>query len=206
MQTKLIWITPNAEQLIAYMARVSSDNPNNPEYKKLFKYLLDHKHFSPFEMAACCFEISTSMPIGEQVLRHRSFSFQKVSFRYSKALAFESICPRRQAEKNRQSSTDDLTYANKKWYSDRMNELQCFVKDIYEEALARGVAKESARFLLTMSTQTRLFMQGTIRSWIHYLALRCQEDTQLEHREVALSIRKELAQHLPTIAEELNWI
>lgn len=205
MNTRLVWITPQAENLIAYMARVSSNKQDNPEYKKLFKYLLDHKHFSPFEMANATFEIVTSRAISAQILRHRSFSFQELSQRYKDVHEFEEVSPRRQAAKNRQSSTDDLSFADRKWFSDRTEELQSHAKDVYEEALARGIAKEIARFLLPMSTQTKLFMNGTIRSWIHYFALRCQEDTQQEHRELALSMRAILAQELPTIAQELNW-
>lgn len=206
MQTKLIWITPNAEQLIAYMARVSSNNQSNSEYHKLFKYLLENHHVSPFEMASACFEIETSRAIAAQILRHRSFSFQEFSQRYAKAQEFIPISPRRQDTKNRQNSFDDLPFADRKWYSDSIEELQNHAKDIYEEALARGIAKETARFVLPLSTKTKLYMSGTIRSWIFYFDVRCKEDVQLEHRQLALQMRSILAQELPTIAKELNWI
>lgn len=203
---KLVSITPDAEKFIAWSARVSSDNRDNPDYAKLFKYMLDHGHWSPFEQAHASFEIVTSRAIAAQILRHRSFTFQERSQRYTDELiGFEYTDARRQAAKNRQSSTDDLDEVAKTWWADA--QAMCFrdAEDAYRVALGYGICREQARMLLPLATSTNLVMTGNIRSWIHYVDLRTKDDTQQEHREVALKIRSILTEELPTITSLLGW-
>jgi len=206
MEVKLVSITPKAEETIAFCARRSSSNPTNPEYKQLLTYCLKHKHWSIFEQASASFEIVTSRAIGRQLLRHRSFCFQEFSQRYSNNIAFEFIEPRRQAEKNRQASIDDLDDSTRQWFIYTLNALQEFAQRAYTSARNRGIAKESARFLLPESSQTNLIMTGNLRSWIHYIQVRTDEETtQKEHRDIAMKIKQHLAKELPTIAEILHW-
>jgi thymidylate synthase (FAD) len=207
MSVRLISITPDCEQHIAYCARVSSSNQENPEFAKLLKYMLDHGHFSPFEMGHMVVEIQTTRAIAAQILRHRSFSFQEFSQRYSSDLPDvpQPVPGRMQAAKNRQSSAENLpTPQQCEW-----GQLQRAVFDqslaAYNQALAIGVAREQARMLLPLATPTRLYMAGSIRSWIHYCGLRCQQDTQQEHREIAEQCRDILAAELPIVAEALGW-
>lgn len=188
-RTRLIWYTPEAEKHIAYCARVSSSNQENPEYAKLLRFLIENKHWSPFEMASVCFEIITSRAIAQQILRHRSFHFQEFSQRYAEATEFELYPARRQAEKNRQSSIDDMGEGDQDWFEFAQTYIQAETLSYYEAALDRGIAKEQARFLLPLGTQTKLYMAGTVRDWIHYLSLRTDEHTQLEHREIAEEIK-----------------
>lgn len=199
----LISLTPNTEQQILFCARVSSDQSSDKT--GLIRYLINHKHWSPFEMAHAVFEINTSRAIAAQILRHRSFSFQEFSQRYAVADGFTPINPRRQAQTNRQSSTDDLSIETVQWFKDVQEKLWADAKWYYNTAIDLGVAKESARFLLPLSTETKLYMSGTIRSYIHYFDLRCDEHTQLEHRVLADQMRDILAQQLPIIAEALDW-
>lgn len=207
MTTKLISLTADAEKMLVYIARVSSDNQENPEYAGLVKYLIKHKHWSPFEMAHAVFEIHTSRSIAAQILRHKSFSFQEFSQRYQQVTERPPIVAgRKQAVKNRQSSTNDLNpYAQARW-----EELQQLVYDTcyaaYEEALSIEVAREQARDLLPLATPTRMYMAGSIRSFIHFCELRCQPDTQHEHRLIAEGIRSILTQQLPTVAKALDWV
>ena len=192
---KLVWVTPNAEELIARLARVSNPkNENNPEYEKLIRYLIKHKHWSPFEMASMCVEINTTRAIAPQILRHRSFSFQEFSQRYAEAIDADVPQLRRQDKKNRQNSIDDLPFELKIGFQDRINDLfdECF--DLYQDMLSAGVAKECARSVLPLSTETRLYMSGTIRSWLHYIDLRGDDSTQLEHRQIA----RHMAEYLRT--------
>ena len=204
MNTRLVWITPDAEKVIMYCARVSSPNQDSDD-TRLLSYCLKHKHFSIFEMANACFEVETSRAISAQLLRHKSFSFQEFSQRYAEVLNFEFYNPRRQDTKNRQNSIDDMSDDDKKWFDDSQRHVAATAMHEYNQALERGIAKESARFLLPMSASTKLYINGTIRSWIHYLNLRIDPSTQSEHREIAYSIRVELAQHIPTIAKALEW-
>lgn len=189
-KTRLIWYTPEAEKHIAFCARVSSSNQENPEYSRLLRYLIENKHWSPFEMASACFEIVTSRAIAQQILRHRSFHFQEFSQRYAEATEFEFYGARRQAETNRQSSVDDCDEATQAWFANAQHVHNANALDLYDEALDRGIAKEQARFLLPLSTRTKLYMAGTVRDWIHYLSLRTDEHTQLEHREIAGEIKE----------------
>ncbi len=200
---KLISITPDAEDQILYCARVSSDQGNNST--KLLTYLIKHKHWSPFEMAHAVFEINTSRAMSAQILRHRSFSFQEYSQRYAEAHEFVRYDARRQAEKNRQSSTDDIDDSVQRLWLILYEDVVVASEKAYKQALDLGIARESARFLLPMSVGTKLYMSGTIRSWIHYIDLRATEDTQLEHRQLAIEIRNMLAMKLPHIADALEW-
>jgi thymidylate synthase (FAD) len=201
--TSLVSITPDPEEMILYCARVSSDQTNTNT--GLIKYLIKNNHWSPFEMAHAVFEIKCSRAIAQQILRHRSFSFQEFSQRYSKVEGFDRFRARKQAEKNRQSSEDTLNEFKINLFYDLQADVQRDCMKAYEEALEAGIAKEQARFLLPASVLTKLYMAGSIRSWIHYFDIRCDEHTQLEHRVIALEIRKELAPYVPTIAEALGW-
>jgi thymidylate synthase (FAD) len=205
---KLIWITPNAESQIVYCARVS--NPRSQEEGKspdrLIRYLAKHKHWSPFEMASLCVEITTTRDIAAQILRHRSFSFQEFSQRYSTVDSLGGIdMPhlRRQDTLNRQNSFDDLTPQQTQQYYQRVAQLFADAEDLYSEMVSRGIAKECARKILPLQTPTRLYMAGTIRSWIHYLQVRCGVETQLEHRQIALAIGEIVKEQLPTIYEAM---
>lgn len=188
-EVKLITVTPEAEKIMAYCARVSSPNQENPEYAGLLRYCIEHKHYSVFEMADMIVEITTSRAIAQQILRHRSFVFQEFSQRYAEATNFEYYDARRQDNKNRQNSLDNLSEETKDWFVDAQTMVMLQASKLYEEALRQGIAKESARFLLPLSTQTRLYMKGSVRSWIHYLQTRLDPSTQKEHREIAAQIR-----------------
>ena len=200
----LKWITPNAEKEILHIARVSSPNPDS-EQTGLIRYLIAHRHWSPFEMANMCLEIKTSRAISAQILRHRSFSFQEFSQRYALITDFELIRARKQSTQNRQSSTDDLDPATMGWFTSEQDRLEHLAKDLYNEAIDRGVARESARFVLPMNASTKLYMNGTIRSWIHYLMERISPDAQLEHRELAKQAQDIFRKELPIISAALSW-
>lgn len=206
MNVKLITITPDAEKTMIYIARVSSDNQDNPDYAGLLKYCLDHHHWSVFEHAHATVEIETSRAIAAQILRHRSFCFQEFSQRYADPDDFELYDARRQAEKNRQSSVDDLPENVAFWWHSEQIVTWEICKNTYEEAVNKfGIARECARMILPLSTTTRLYMTGNIRSWIHYIQLRTAKDTQLEHREIALAIQDLLKPELPVISEAMGW-
>ena len=204
---KLIWITPDAESLVGKIARVSNpNNEDNPEVSKLLKYLIKHKHWSPFEMASMCVEIHTTRAISAQVLRHRSFSFQEFSQRYAIPTdTFATVFPelRRQDKKNRQNSTNDLPSETVEYYESKIEEHFRQGVALYESLLHSDVAKECARSVLPINTVTRLYMSGTIRSWLHYCDLRTDNGTQVEHKMIAGSIKDILADELPTIARAM---
>jgi len=210
MNVKLISLTQpyddnmNCEDLIAYCARVSnpSNQNNTATAPNLLKYLIKHKHWSPFEMASMTVEIKTSRAIAAQILRHRSFSFQEFSQRYSVAQDLEEVQLRKQAEKNRQSSTDEFTDG---LFLAKVREHLGRSVSLYNEAIKLGVAKESARLLLPLTTETTMYMSGTIRSWVHYIDLRSKEDTQKEHRDIAESCRDIFVEHFPNISLALGW-
>jgi thymidylate synthase (FAD) len=204
MTTQLISITPNAEQIIAYCARVSSDNQDNPNITKLLRYCLKHKHWSPFEHASMTIQIKTNRAIARQILRHRSFCFQEFSQRYNTNLKFDFIKPRNQAETNRQSSTDDCTTEALDYFRKASTELEHLSSHHYQRCIDLGVARESTRFLLPEFTMSKMYMTGNIRSWIHYVDLRTQEDTQLEHRLIAQEIKLILTEQMPVL-EEILW-
>lgn len=205
MQVNLINITPEAEKTIAYCARVSSPNQDNPEIDKLLNYCIKHGHWSIFEQANMCVEIETSRAISAQILRHKSFSFQEFSQRYSEVQEFEIYNARRQDSKNRQNSIDDLSREDKAWFHQAQLVIQETSENLYTQALDLGIAKELARMLLPMSSKTKLYMNGSIRSYIHYLELRTHKDTQLEHREIAEEIKKIFIEQLPNTAKALEW-
>lgn len=209
-QVRLVTITPEAEALIAYCARVSNPtNQDNPDKERLLRYLIEHKHWSPFEMANAVLEINTTRAIAPQILRHRSFSFQEFSQRYAdvSSLEFASTPPelRRQDTKNRQNSVDDL---DPELVEDLQDRIHCHFLDgeeLYLRLLSAGVAKECARNILPLATPTRLYMNGTIRSWIHYIELRSANGTQKEHQIIAQQCGEVLAKQLPTLAGVLGW-
>lgn len=201
---KLVWITPNAEQLIGKIARVSNPkNENNPNVEGLLKYLIKHRHWSPFEMASMCVEIETTRAISPQILRHRSFSFQEFSQRYAVATEIDIPQIRRQDLKNRQNSIDDLDAEVIECYQKRIDDHFKEAMALYESMLHSDVAKECARAVLPSSTTTRLYMSGTIRSWLHYVDLRGDNGTQREHMSIARSIGDILADEVPTIARAM---
>jgi len=207
MNVKLISITPNAEETIGYCARVSNPkNQENPNVSGLLKFCIKNGHWSVFEMANMVIEINTSRGIAAQILRHRSFSFQEFSQRYAKVDGFEEVEPRRQDENNRQNSFDDLEKNDKEWFDIVVREQSRRSYSLYKEALKRGIAKESARFLLPLNTKTRIYMNGTIRSWIHYLQLRTDPSTQKEHQNIANAIKWGIFScKLPIVSKALGW-
>ena len=206
MHAELVWATPNAEEMIVKMARVSApkNQDNMDTAPKLLRYLINHNHWSPFEMCNLCVEIETTRAISPQILRHRSFSFQEFSQRYADTNELGSaVIPhlRRQDSKNRQNSIDDLSPELIASYYRRISQLCEDAEHLYREMISNGVAKECARSILPLSTQTRLFMNGTLRSWIHYLQLRESNETQLEHREIAIAIKEIFCKEFPIIGE-----
>lgn len=205
MQVKQISVTPDAEQLVAYCARVSSSNQDNPDIAGLLRYCVAHGHWSVFEQAHMTVEIITSRNIARQIIRHKSFSFQEFSQRYSDAVKFEHATARGSAHKNRQSSVDNLSQETKDWWDTFLKEHQAISVSAYQYALRKGIAREVARDLLLGSSQTRLYMTGNIRSWIHFIELREKEDTQLEHQQIVASIKELFTANFPTIAEAVQW-
>ena len=204
--TTLVHITPNAEELISYMARVSnpSNQSNTETSAKLIKYLINHQHWSPFEMVNMCVEIETTRSIAAQILRHRSFSFQEFSQRYAEVTVPASVPQlRRQDTKNRQNSIDDLDDVLKKNFQCRIGSLYSDCYGLYKDLVAAGVAKECAREVLPLSTPTRLYMNGTVRSWLHYCELRTGHGTQKEHALIAGQVQDLLYQHLPLVSEAM---
>jgi thymidylate synthase (FAD) len=201
---KLVWITPDAEKLIGKIARVSNPaNENNPNVVGLLKYLIKHKHWSPFEMASMCLEIETTRAIAPQILRHRSFSFQEFSQRYAVATEFELPHLRRQDVVNRQNSIDDIPQSVNENFGSDIAQHFCEGMKLYERMLDAGVAKECARAVLPMNTKTRLYMSGTIRSWLHYIDLRSWHGTQWEHTQIALNAMEIIREKLPTVTEAM---
>ena len=209
---KLVTVTPDAESLVVYMARVS--NPSNQELgtnnDRLLKYLITHKHWSPFEMVHMVLEINTTRAVAAQILRHRSFSFQEFSQRYAdiKELTTSIQLPhlRRQDQTNRQNSIDDLDAAKTQIFYRRIAQHFEEAQDIYREMVSSGVAKETAREVLPLATPTRMYMAGSVRSWIHYIDLRSQNGTQLEHMQLAQQAKKIFVKQFPTIGKALDWL
>ena len=206
MITKLISVTPEAEKIIAYCARVSSPNQNSTDLK-LLAYCIKNSHWSIFEMATLTIEISTSRGISPQILRHRSFSFQEFSQRYSAVdkSGLVVYAARRQDVKNRQNSIDDLPEEIKKEWEERQLENWKRAFEHYSWALNNSIAKESARFVLPLGCSTRMYMQGTVRSWIHYIKVRASEETQKEHRDIALGIKDIFVKEFPVTSKALGW-
>jgi len=205
MNVKLISVTPDAEKTIMYCARVSNPANQNSQNPKLLDYCIKNGHWSIFEMANMVIEIETSRAIAQQILRHRSFSFQEFSQRYAEAQEFEYYNARRQDNKNRQNSIDDMSVEDQYWFEQAQSSIMLHAMEKYKEALSKGIAKEQARFLLPLSTITKLYMNGTVRSWLHYLDLRCGNGTQLEHKQIADKIKKIFIEQFPNIAKAKNW-
>lgn len=203
---RLVSITPKAEELIAYCARVSNPaNQENKEIAGLIRHCIKHGHWSIFEQANMVMEITTSRGIAPQILRHRSFSFQEFSQRYAASTSHITYEPRRQDQKNRQSSVDDLSAESKEWFRQAQDDVWKLAYEKYERALSMGIAKECARFLLPLNTRTTLYMNGTIRSWLHYIDLRTGHGTQLEHAQIAEECRQIFIEQLPVIAAAMGW-
>ena len=205
---KLIHATPDGDELIAYMARVSNpENQDNPNTSKLIRYLITNKHWSPFEMVNMCVEINTTRSISAQILRHRSFSFQEFSQRYADvdALPFP-IAPnlRSQDIKNRQNSIDDLDEKDESNWKAAIQLKYNSCYQLYKNMVDAGVAKECARDVLPIGFPTKLYMNGTLRSWIHYCDLRSANGTQKEHRQIALDIKQLIKQNYPQVYEVIS--
>lgn len=203
MNVELIHCTPDAERLIVKMARVSNPaNEDNVETApRLLRYLIKHKHWSPFELATMCVKIDTERDIAAQILRHRSFSFQEFSTRYSQTSLAEMPAMRKQSKKNHQSSDDTLDEEVIKRFAPQVAVMIRNSYLLYQEMLDAGVARETARRILPLCTPTTLYMSSTLRSWVHYLQLRTAPDTQLEHRLVAERIKEIFTEQFPVIAE-----
>ena len=205
---KVVWSTPEGEDLIAYMARVSApENQGNKDTgPKLVKYLIKHKHWSPLEMVNVCMEIETTRDIARQILRHRSFSFQEFSQRYAAVQGFDLSEVRLQDTKNRQNSIEVPEDSSlHEWWTGAQRRVRDDAELVYNMALAKGVAKEQARKLLPEGlTMSKMYMNGTLRSWLHYVDIRCDEATQKEHREVAKKCRDELTKLFPNVMEAMN--
>lgn len=204
-KVSLVWATPSAEERIAYMARVSNPtNQSNTETApKLLRYLMENKHWSPFEMVNVCMEIETTRDIARQILRHRSFSFQEFSQRYAVADGYEYSEARAQDHKNRQNSLDIVDKNQQVWWQLMQERVLKEARYCYERALENGIAKEVARKLLPEGlTTSRMYMNGTLRSWLHYCDIRCDNATQKEHRQVAEQCREIIKTIAPSLFEE----
>ena len=206
MRVSLVWATPSGDELIAYMARVSNpDNQNNTETApKLIKYLKDNNHWSPFEMVNMCVEINTTRDIARQILRHRSFSFQEFSQRYAEVDTPEEWSEARMQDvTNRQNSIETTDEALKSWWQEAQIRVADDAEYIYRTALSKGIAKEVARKVLPEGlTPTRMYMNGNLRSWLHYVDIRCDKATQKEHREIAEQCKALLVTHFPSTFKE----
>lgn len=208
---KLISVTPDAEKLMAYCARVSNpSNQDNDNYAKLLAYCIKHQHWSIFEQAFMTIEINTTRALAAQILRHRSFTFQEFSQRYADTSLLTSEIPlfelRRQDTKNRQNSIDDISDEVKYKWNSRIREHLAKSKAIYDGMVADGIAKECARFILPLATPTRLYMSGSVRSFIHWIELRSGHGTQKEHMNIANAAKKIFKEQFPTTSEALGWL
>jgi len=210
MTVKLVSVTPDAEQLMAYIARVSNpSNQDNEKYAGLLKYCIKHNHWSVFEQSTMTLEIETTRAIAAQILRHRSFTFQEFSQRYASSNDLGDIeLPelRRQDTKNRQNSIDDLDSEMVDKLNRQMITLFSSAKSLYTQMLDAGVAKECARMVLPLCTPTRIYMTGSCRSWIHYINLRSAHGTQKEHMVIAEGCRKVFTEQFPAVSEALEWV
>ena len=209
MTVKLVTVTPDAEKLMAYVARVSNpSNQDNEKFAGLLKYCINHQHWSVFEQSSMTLEIETTRAIAAQILRHRSFTYQEFSQRYASSTSLGKIPTpeyRRQDTKNRQNSTDDLDPFLKQTLELQTQTLFDSATALYEQMLADGVAKECARMVLPLATPTRIYMTGSCRSWIHYINLRSAHGTQKEHMLIAEGCREVFIEQLPTVSEALGW-
>jgi len=211
MSVKLISVTPDAEQTMAYVARVSNpNNQENPNYAKLLAYCIKHNHWSVFEQSFMTLEIETTRGIAAQILRHRSFTYQEFSQRYADSSLLSDYIPvpelRRQDTKNRQNSIDDIGEYEKLQLQGKIQEHFAEGMRLYKELLKHDVAKECARFVLPLATPTRIYMSGSCRSWIHYIQLREKNGTQKEHMDIALACKDVFKEQFPAVAEALEWV
>ncbi len=210
MNVKLITVTPKAEQHMGYVARVSNpNNQDNPNVAGLLGYCIKHGHWSVFEQAYMTVEIETTRGLAAQILRHRSFTFQEFSQRYADTNLLADEIPmfdlRHQDTKNRQNSTDDVPKNKKADLQEKIAEHFTESMDLYNELLANGIAKECARFVLPLAAPTRIYMTGSIRSWIHYIDLRSAHGTQKEHMNIVEECRDIFKKEFPIVAEALSW-
>ena len=209
-QIKLVSVTLDAEQHMAYVARVSNPkNQDNDKFAGLLKYCIQHGHWSVFEQAFMTVEINTTRGLAAQILRHRSFTFQEFSQRYADTNLLDTMIPvpdlRSQDSKNRQNSNDDIPQEKKEEYQALIARHFSEAMDLYNALLQEGVAKECARFVLPLATPTRIYMTGSVRSWIHYIDLRSAHGTQKEHMDVAEGVRSIFTEQFPVVAEALEW-
>ena len=211
MTAKLVSVTPDAEQTMAYIARVSNPaNQDNENYSGLLRYCIKHNHWSVFEQSTMTLEIETTRAIAAQILRHRSFTYQEFSQRYADSSLLAKAIPlpelRRQDTKNRQNSIDDLDPFVVQKLEMQMQTLFDSSMALYQQMLGHGVAKQCARMVLPLCTPTRIYMTGSCRSWIHYISLRSANGTQKEHMEIAEACKKIFMEQFPTVSEALEWV
>ena len=211
MNVKFVSITPDAEKMMAYIARVSNpSNQQNENYSGLLKYCIKHNHWSVFEQSSMTLEIETTRGLAAQILRHRSFTFQEFSQRYADTKLLDTEIPvpdlRSQDLKNRQNSNDDIPQEKKEEYQALIARHFEDSMNLYNSLLSKGVAKECARFVLPLATPTRLYMTGSCRSWIHYINLRSAHGTQKEHMDVVAKARSIFTEQFPSVSEALGWV
>ena len=211
MTVKLVSVTPDAEKTMAYVARVSNPkNQDNEKFAGLLRYCIQHGHWSVFEQAHMTVEINTTRGLAAQILRHRSFTYQEFSQRYADSSLLGETIPlpalRRQDEKNRQNSIDDIDPLTQQDFEIKMQRHFKSGMKLYKEMLDAGIAKECARFVLPLATPTRLYMTGSVRSWVHYIDLRSAHGTQKEHMDVVEGVRSIFCEQFPTVAEALDWV
>ena len=210
MTVKLVSVTPDAEKHMAYVARVSNPkNQDNEKFAGLLKYCIQHGHWSVFEQAHMTVEIETTRGLAAQILRHRSFTYQEFSQRYADSSLLGETIPlpalRRQDDKNRQNSIDDIDPLTQQDFEIKMQRHFESGMKLYKEMLDAGIAKECARFVLPLATPTRLYMTGSVRSWVHYIDLRSAHGTQKEHMDIANACRKVFIEQFPAVSEALGW-
>ena len=211
MNVSLISVSPDAEKHMAYCARVSNpNNQDNDNYAGLLRYCIKHQHWSIFEQAFMTLEINTTRGLAAQILRHRSFTFQEFSQRYADTNLLDTNIPlpelRRQDTKNRQNSIDDVPEKQSKMLLGRIQNYFNEGLDLYNELLREGIAKECARFVLPLATPTRIYMSGSVRSWVHYIDLRSGHGTQKEHMDIANACKSIFTEQFPTVSEALQWV
>ncbi len=210
-QIKLVSVTPDAEKTMGYVARVSNpDNQDNPKVAGLLSYCIKHGHWSVFEQAHMTVEINTTRGLAAQILRHRSFTYQEFSQRYQDVSHIREDIPlpelRSQDLKNRQNSVDDVDPAVVERFNSEMRKHFDAGIDLYKSMLHAGIAKECARFVLPLATPTRLYMTGSVRSWIHYINLRSAHGTQKEHMDLVKNVRKVFMEQFPIVSQALDWV
>ena len=210
MNVKLVTVTPDAEKHMGYVARVSNPkNQDNPNVAGLLSYCIKHGHWSVFEQAYLTVEIETTRGLAAQILRHRSFTFQEFSQRYADVNWLKMGIPlpelRSQDSKNRQNSIDDIPEEQQKRLQTAIGRHFYEALDLYNELIREGVAKECARFVLPLASPTRIYMTGSVRSWVHYIELRSGHGTQKEHMEIAQACKDVFVEQFPITSQALEW-